>query len=96
MEKLLTLRDILELLGISYSSLRRWMNEQTFPPSVSGRGKKLLWTESSIKSWMNQQSTPVNVSTSLVTTLPKQRKTDDAAYQAARAALERHRVGKVK
>ena len=96
MEKLLTLQEILELIRVSYSTLRRWMNAGTFPKSVNSRGK-LLFTQSSIAAWMDQQSMPV--STPTITT-PKERRQAEKSYQvrqeAARATLERHRSTKVK
>ena len=91
MEKLLTLREVLELIRVAYSTLRRWMNSKKFPKSVNCRGK-LLWTQSSIESWMFQQSESASAP---VITTPKQRRQADTAYQAARATLERHRIGKV-
>jgi predicted DNA-binding transcriptional regulator AlpA len=95
MEKLLTLQEVLELIRVSYSTLRRWMNAGTFPQSI-GRGK-LLFTQSSVENWMDQQSEPVN--TPVVTTSKERRQADESwnsRQQAARATLERHRKAKVK
>ena len=96
MEKLLTLQEVLELIRVSYSTLRRWMSAGTFPKSVNSRGK-LLFTQSSIAAWMDQQSAPVSIPT---VTTSKERRQADKSYQArqeaARLAIERHRLAKVK
>lgn len=95
MEKLLTLQEVLELIRVSYPTIRRWMKAGTFPASINGKGRKLLWTQSAIESWINRQSTPV--SDSVVPTPRKHRQEDKsflARQEAARAALERHRKAK--
>jgi predicted DNA-binding transcriptional regulator AlpA len=89
MDQLLTLTEVLALVGVTYSTILRWRNAGTFPEPHNGRGKKLFWTQSSIENWMNRQPQPV--SSPIIITPKKQRKTDDTVYQAARAALERHR-----
>jgi len=97
MEKLLTLQEVLELIRVSYSTLRRWMNAGTFPQSVNRRGK-LLFIQSSIAAWMCQQSESVSRHTPTVTT-SKERRQAEKSYQvrqeAALATLERHRKAKV-
>ena len=91
MDRLLTLAQVLALVGVTYSTIIRWRNAGTFPEPHNGRGKKLFWTQSSIENWMNRQPQPVG---SPIVSTPKQRRQTDAAYQAARAALERHRKAK--
>ena len=92
MEKLLILREVLELTRVSYPTISRWLKTGMFPQPVNGRGRKLLWTQDSIAQWMNRQSEPVIIP---VITTPKERRQADKAYQtrqeAARIALERHR-----
>jgi predicted DNA-binding transcriptional regulator AlpA len=93
MEKLLTVRDVTNLLQISYSTLCRWLDAGTFPQPVNGRNRKLLWTEQSVVEWTNRQSTPVN-STPLPNVSPSQQKRETKAFQqrqeAAKQTLERH------
>ena len=95
MQRLLTLREVLELTRVSYPTIRRWMNAGTFPQSISGKGKRLLWTPSAIELWMNRQSESVSIP--IVTTPRKQRQAEKSyreRQEAARAALERHRRAK--
>ena len=55
MERLLTVRELMDLLQISYPTLYRWRKDGTFPQPVngSGRGKKLLWHPAGIERWSN-------------------------------------------
>ena len=95
MDRLLTLAQVLALVGVTYSTIIRWRNAGTFPEPHNGRGKKLFWTKSSIENWMNRQ--PQLVSSPIVPT-PKERRQADKSWQArqeaARIALERHRKAK--
>lgn len=95
MDKLVTLQEVLELVRVSYPTIRRWLNARTFPQPINGRGRKLLWTQSAIEFWMNRQS--ASVSTPIVPTPRKQRQAEKSfseRQEAARAALERHRKAK--
>jgi len=98
LEPMLTLAEVLALARVSYQTILRWRNAGIFPEAHNGKGKKLLWTKSAIEMWMNQQQSAL-VSIPQVTT-PKERRQFEKSYQerqeAARAALDRHRKGKVK
>ena len=88
MEKLLDLKDVMEIYGVGYSTVWRWRKYKAFPESV-GVGK-LLWTEQQIKEWLNRQSKPV---TSAVTTTAQRTRDKKAFHErqvAADAALKRH------
>jgi len=67
MKKLLTFRDLLDLLAISEATLRRRIAETragtgTFPMHVNFNGskRKLLWNPADIERWVGcqQQTTP--------------------------------------
>ena len=95
MKKLLTLKDIMEVCNVGYSTVYRWRKNKTFPESV-GVGK-LLWTEQQITEWLDRQSAappPVNVPT---TRQKKQKEREHKARQDwATATLEKHRRAKGK
>ena len=94
MDRLLTTREVCDLLRISYPTLNRWMNDGRFVTSV-GRGK-LLFDPDTVEAWIkNQQTPPIPAST---TTSPTKRKSQekDAKRRAelARQALDRHAAGR--
>jgi len=95
MEKLLTAREVMDLLRISYSTLYRRLKTGTFPAPVNGRGKKLLWHPSQIEDWSNYRQSQSAISTSV--TSPAKRRQQDKDYRerqaAADRALQRHRTG---
>jgi len=95
MEKLLTVREVTDLLRISYSTLHRWLSAGKFPAPVNGRGKKLLWHLSQIEDWANYRQSQSATSTTV--TSPTQRKQRDKDYRnrlaVADATLQRHRTG---
>jgi excisionase family DNA binding protein len=94
MEKLLTVREVTDLLRISYSTLYRWLSAGTFPAPVNGRGKKLLWHLSQIEDWANYRQSQSAISATA--TSPTQRKQREKDYRerlaAADRALQRHRT----
>lgn len=102
MNRLLTVRDLCDLLTITYPTIYRWIKDGTFPEPVNGRKKKLLWSKDSIEEWMNrnQQSTPDNTVSHKVDTPAKQQKREAKSFEqrqtAARQVLERHRKTKGK
>ena len=53
MERLLTVREVTELLRISYPTLYRWLKAGTFPQPINGRGRKLLWHPADVERWSN-------------------------------------------
>ena len=90
MKKLLTQRDLCELLRVQYSTLNRWLNAGTFPQPVNGRGRKLLFDPVAIEDWVKSRQQPVV----LTTTPPAKRRRDKKSFEerqaAAQAVLQRH------
>ncbi|HAY0644857.1 TPA: helix-turn-helix domain-containing protein [Escherichia coli] len=54
---ILTIRQVAELIGVSVSSIRRYIakpDTNLFPMPFTERGKKLLWHRHEIEQWMNR------------------------------------------
>jgi len=88
MTKLLTLKDIMEMCNVGYSTLYRWRKNRAFPESV-GVGK-LLWTEQQIFEWLNRQSNPVTPAVTTSAQRKRNKKSFEQRQAAATAALQRH------
>jgi predicted DNA-binding transcriptional regulator AlpA len=67
MQKLVTFKNLLLILGVSEPTGRRYIAEDDFPKSVSGSGKKLLFRAEDIEAWMarHQRSQPVQIESSV-------------------------------
>jgi excisionase family DNA binding protein len=95
MEKLLTVREVTDLLRISYSTLYRWLRAGKFPVPVNGRGNKLLWHQSQIQDWSNYRKSAS--ATSNAVTSPASQRRQAKSFQerqaAAEKSLQRHRRG---
>ena len=90
MNKLLTQRDLCELLRVQYSTLNRWLNAGTFPQPVNGRGKKLLFDPDAIEDWVKSRQQPA---VPIPTPSTKRRRDKNSFEQrqvAAQAVLQRH------
>jgi len=96
MKRLLTQREVCELLRCSYSTLCRMMNAGDFLQPINGRGKRLLFCSDAVENWIKarqQQAVPAVSSPS--PTKQKQLDKDKARrLQAAREVLEKHRQSK--
>ena len=92
MNKLLTQRDLCELLRVQYSTLNRWLNAGTFPQPVNGRGKKLLFDPAAIEDWIKSRQQ----SAAPAFTSPAKRRRDKKSFEqrqtAAQAVLQRHAI----
>jgi predicted DNA-binding transcriptional regulator AlpA len=98
MERLLTIKDVTEMVCLSYSTLHRQMKVGAFPQPVNGRGRKLLWTKESIETWTNRQEISVANMPVASTAAQQRRKTKDflQRQEAAKASLAKHQVGRKK
>ena len=95
MNKLLTVRDLTDMLQVSYPTLYRWLNAGSFPAPLTGRGRKLLWTQSAIEEWMCRPSTLIeNTTPSTATEQRRERKAYEQRQEAAKATLARHGITK--
>ena len=49
------LPEVLNLVGVTRSTLYRWMDAGTFPRQISVGGNTVVWVESAVTSWMEEQ-----------------------------------------
>ena len=56
--RFLRLPEVLNLVGVTSSTLYRWMDSGTFPKQISVGGNTVVWVESAVTSWMQDQMTP--------------------------------------
>ena len=87
MEKLLTTKEVCELVRVKYSTIYRWLKAGTFPKPVTERGRKMLWTPESIETWMKRS----DVIIVHVPSPAEERKALQQRQKAARDAVERRR-----
>ena len=100
MEKLLTTKEVCELVRVKYPTIDRWLKAGTFPKPITGRGRKLLWTQESIETWMKKEDviivhkpSPAEAKKALRARQKKARDVVKQRYQAARDALrEQHGI----
>ena len=53
--KLLSKSQMLELVGVSYSSIWNWIVDGTFPPGRAlseGKRGRIMWVESEVQDWI--------------------------------------------
>lgn len=55
MERMLRRNDVLEALGISESTLYRWMDAGRFPRPVQLGPNTVAWPESAVSDWMESR-----------------------------------------
>ena len=53
--RFLRLPEVLNLVGVTRSTLYRWMDAGTFPKQISVGGNTVVWVESAVNSWMEDQ-----------------------------------------
>ena len=53
--RFLRLPEVLNLVGVTRSTLYRWMDAGTFPKQISVGGNTVVWVESDITNWMDQR-----------------------------------------
>ena len=53
--RFLRLPEVLNLVGVTRSTLYRWMDAGTFPKQISVGGNTVVWVESAVTSWMEEQ-----------------------------------------
>ena len=47
--------ELLNLVGVTRSTLYRWMDAGTFPKQISVGGNTVVWVESVVTAWMEDQ-----------------------------------------
>ena len=53
--RFLLLPEVLDLVGVTRSTLYRWMEAGTFPMQISVDGNTVVWVESAVTDWMQDQ-----------------------------------------
>ena len=53
--RFLRLPEVLYLVGVTRSTLYRWMDSGTFPKQISVGGNTVVWVESAVIAWMEDQ-----------------------------------------
>lgn len=53
--RFLRLKEVIALTGLGRSSIYKFMDENTFPKTVSLGGRAVAWVESEIEEWMEQR-----------------------------------------
>ncbi|WP_371639966.1 helix-turn-helix transcriptional regulator [Synechococcus sp. N19] len=53
--RFLRLPEVLNLVGVTRSTLYRWMDAGTFPKQISVGGNTVVWVESAVTAWMEDQ-----------------------------------------
>ncbi|CAH7481889.1 AlpA family transcriptional regulator [Vibrio genomosp. F6] len=53
--RFLRLKEVIALTGLGRSSIYKFMEENTFPKTVSLGGRAVAWVESEIEEWMEQR-----------------------------------------
>jgi len=90
MKRLLTQREVCELLRVQYSTLNRMMNAGDFVSPVNGRGRKLLFCPDTVEEWIKRRQQSV----APTPTTPAKRRRDKKSFEqrqaAAEIALQRH------
>ncbi len=53
--RFLRLPEVLNLVGVTRSTLYRWMDAGAFPKQISVGGNIVVWVESAVTAWMEDQ-----------------------------------------
>jgi len=54
-QRLIRIKEMLTLLGISRATLSRWINRGVFPKPKEQNGRALGWTETQYSNWLSIQ-----------------------------------------
>ena len=55
--RFIRLPQVLEMKGLSTSTIYRWMTDGTFPRQIQLGSRSVVWNERDVIDWMNQQIT---------------------------------------
>ena len=53
--RFLHLPEVLNLVGVTRSTLYRWMESGAFPKQISVGGNTVVWVESAVTAWMEDR-----------------------------------------
>lgn len=54
-ERFLRLRDVMQITGLSRSSIYSYMQQGTFPPSVAVGTRAVRWLDSQVYAWVEEK-----------------------------------------
>ena len=78
MKKLLTRRELCEVLCITYPTLNRMMNDGRFDVRpVNGRNRKLLFDPDAVEAWIKRQQTLIPAPTPPIGTRQQRKQSCD-------------------
>jgi len=77
--------------GICDKTLRRWVEERRFPPSVNPKGHKRFWALETVENWIADRQQPIEAAV-VVPAKKQKRKQEEFQQRQANAAavLARH------
>ena len=55
--RFIRLPQVLEMTGLSTSTIYRWMTDGTFPKQIQLGSRSVVWNERDVIDWMNAQIT---------------------------------------
>ena len=92
MKRLLTRKELLELLGIGDSTLYRMTKAGEFILPVNGQGRKSLFCPDAVEAWVKSRQQPVAQTAATNPTKSERQKSRNFAERQLRAqqSLERH------
>lgn len=47
--------ELCKQLGISRSTVKRWINEREFPPPIAASGREPLFNMTAVQDWLNSE-----------------------------------------
>ncbi|MCW8331947.1 AlpA family transcriptional regulator [Photobacterium sp. SDRW27] len=53
--KLITLREVIALTGLSRSTIYKYINENRFPQQIPVGDRAVRWDEEEVQSWINSK-----------------------------------------
>ena len=53
--RFIRLPQVVEMTGLSTSTIYRWMTDGTFPKQIQLGSRSVVWNERDVIDWMNQQ-----------------------------------------
>lgn len=54
-QRLIRIKEMLKLIGISRATLHRWIKSGSFPQPKEQNGRALGWTETQYSNWLSTQ-----------------------------------------
>lgn len=58
--RLLTIKQVQEIIGKSRSTINRWVNQKSFPAPVKIGPNSIAWSTDAVSNWINEKLQPTN------------------------------------